>query len=45
MSANGSLQGIVVLAGTIALIVLIGAAVLHFNDNKKSYSKTFGRFS
>ena len=39
LSANGSLSGIIVIAGTIALITLVGAAVLHFNDNKKSIYK------
>jgi hypothetical protein len=45
MSANGSLTGIIVIAGTIALITLLGAAVLHFNENKKSIYKKFGNFT
>jgi hypothetical protein len=39
MSANGSLQGIVVLASTLALITLMGAAAAHYNAyGKKGFT-------
>ena len=39
MSANGSLSGIVVLAATLALITLIGAAAFHYNSyGKKGFT-------